>query len=131
VWNARFEQDRHPVERPAHVTCLALAIAFRRDVLRLWVDLQDAVELRAVLVERLDARQEHLDERLSRQAPVGHCRLELGNACLVELRKRPSIHCYPPPVAITVNRNVAQGCATDHPAPKPGRLARVSRKASW
>ena len=80
------------MERPAHVACLALAVAFRRDVLRLRVDLQDGVELRAVLVERLDAGQEHLDQRLSRQVPAGHCRLESGNARLVELRKWPSVH---------------------------------------
>ena len=83
-----LDQNRNAVERPAHAAGPAFGVEGVGDRRGVRVDLEDAAQLGAAPVDRVDPRQVFLDERPRRLLAGFHPLLQIGDRHLVEIERR-------------------------------------------
>src|SRR5207302_11215983 len=83
-----LEKDGDPVQGASHVTGASFCVQALCDGLGVGIHLDDRVDRRTRLVERLDAREVEVDEVERAQLIARHRRLQLGDCHLVEVRWR-------------------------------------------
>jgi hypothetical protein len=82
-----FHHDRNAVQRRSRSFRLPLGIELARGLQRLRIDHDHRPQHRTLPIEGLNARQEHLDEPLRGQCPLGKRRVHIGNGGGIEIHR--------------------------------------------